>query len=157
MKLFESFRSAADKYGEDIARAMLNAGIPDKYILAACRFHCEPPQKSIDELSVKFRQWMTYVIPVKNEDVNKKSYEEFDNLIQQERSKCICPNQIYNDGQVAIGRFLSKNDAIKCPLTPIGGKTEFCVCGADGYNGYNSYTKNGNKMGTIYVLTHKSP
>lgn len=34
MKLFESFRSAADKYGEALAREMLTAGIPDKYILA---------------------------------------------------------------------------------------------------------------------------
>lgn len=29
MKLFERFRSAADKYGEKIARDMLQAGIPE--------------------------------------------------------------------------------------------------------------------------------
>lgn len=36
MKLFESFRSAADKYREALAREMLTAGIPDKYLLATC-------------------------------------------------------------------------------------------------------------------------
>ena len=32
MKIFESFRNAANKYGETLAREMLRVGIPDKYI-----------------------------------------------------------------------------------------------------------------------------
>lgn len=63
MKLFESFRSAADKYGDTLAREMLTAGIPDKYILAACRFHQESNGKESDILAVQFRQWMSFVVP----------------------------------------------------------------------------------------------
>lgn len=82
MKIFESFRSAADKYGEELAREMLNAGIPAKYILAACRFHHEANGKSSDILAVQFRQWMTFVVPTnKTIDVNKLSYAEFTRTI----------------------------------------------------------------------------
>ena len=82
MKLFESFRSAADKYGDTLAREMLTAGIPDKYILAACRFHQESNGKESDILAVQFRQWMSFVVPKdKTIDVNKLSYTEFTQII----------------------------------------------------------------------------
>lgn len=150
MKLLESFRSAADKYGENMARKMLNAGIPDKYVLAACRFHCESPRKTTDILQTKFRQWMTYVVPASHVDVNNMTYDEFDRLIFQEMRKCVCPNPIYDDGKVTIGVFLSKKDAVKCPVVPIGHDGEFCVCGA---LGYNAYVKNGHK---IVIIQDKS-
>lgn len=56
MKLFENYNSAVGKYGKPLVREMLSAGIPDKYLLSACRFHCAPPNKSIDILKVQFRQ-----------------------------------------------------------------------------------------------------
>ena len=148
MKLLENYRNASKKYGDNMAKNMMNAGIPDKYILAACRFHCEPPQKSIAELSVKFRQWMSYVVPTQNIDVNTIDYEEFSNLIDIERKKYICPNPIYNDENITIGHFLSKKDAKLCPLKPIGSRDySFCVCNE---LGFNKYTKQGYQIYNVY-------
>ena len=120
MKIFENYNSAVGKYGEPLVRQMLSAGIPDKYLLSACRFHCSLPKKSIDILKVQFRQWMTYVVPfVRGVDVNNLTYEQFDELIRKEQQKHICPNPIYDDGNITIGEFKNKKDAALCPLKPL--------------------------------------
>lgn len=104
MKLFESFRSAADKYGEALAREMLTAGIPDKDILAACRFHHESNGKESNILAVQFRQWMSFVIPTKKTiDVNKLSYTEFTQVIDEARKFSYTPNCLYETDQWSIG------------------------------------------------------
>ena len=33
MNLFENYKTAKDKYGEDIVKTLYSAGIPDKYLL----------------------------------------------------------------------------------------------------------------------------
>ena len=146
MEINESFRSAADKYGEEIARQMLNAGIPDRYVLSACRFHCNPPNKPIDVLSIQFRQWMTYVTPKCGIDVNTLPYEVFNKLINERMVECICPNPLYDDGKVSVGVFLTKKDAEKYPLKTKTGD-DFCTSNACGFN---KYTKQGYRLLSIY-------
>ena len=146
MKINESFRSAADKYGEEFARQMLNAGIPDRYVLSACRFHCNPPNKPIDVLSIQFRQWMTYVTPYNKIDVNCLSYDDFTKLINEKMTEWICPNKLYDDGNVSVGVFLTKKDAEKYPLKTMAGN-DFCTSNACGFN---KYTKQGYRLLSIY-------
>lgn len=146
MKINESFRSAADKYGEEFARQMLNAGIPDRYVLSACRFHCNPPNKPIDVLSIQFRQWMTYVTPYNKIDVNCLSYDDFTKLINEKMAEWICPNKLYDDGNVSVGVFLTKKDAEKYPLKTMAGN-DFCTSNACGFN---KYTKQGYRLLSIY-------
>ena len=146
MEINESFRSAADKYGEEIARQMLNAGIPDRYVLSACRFHCNPPNKPIDVLSIQFRQWMTYVTPYNKIDVNCLSYDDFTKLINEKMAEWICPNKLYDDGNVSVGVFLTKKDAEKYPLKTMAGN-DFCTSNACGFN---KYTKQGYRLLSIY-------
>lgn len=152
MKLFENYNSAVGKYGEPLVRKMLSAGIPNRYLLSACRFHCSPPKKSIDILKVQFRQWMTYVVPyIRGIDVNNLTYEQFDKTIRDEQQKYICPNPIYDDGNITIGEFKNKKDAAMCPLEPIcDNDYGFCVCSE---MGYNKYSKQGYR---ILVINDKS-
>ncbi len=152
MKLFENYNSAVGKYGEPLVRKMLSDGIPNRYLLSACRFHCSPPKKSIDILKVQFRQWMTYVVPyIRGIDVNNLTYEQFDKTIRDEQQKYICPNPIYDDGNITIGEFKNKKDAAMCPLEPIcDNDYDFCVCSE---MGYNKYSKQGYR---ILVINDKS-
>lgn len=152
MKIFENYNSAVGKYGEPLVRQMLSAGIPDKYLLSACRFHCSLPKKSIDILKVQFRQWMTYVVPfVRGVDVNNLTYEQFDELIRKEQQKHICPNPIYDDGNITIGEFKNKKDAALCPLKPLyDNDYGFCVCSE---MGFIKYSKQGYR---ILVIIDKS-
>ena len=124
MKLFESFRSAADKYGETLAREMLTAGIPDKYILAACRFYQESNGKESDILAVQFRQWMSFVVPKdKTIDVNKLSYTEFTQIIDSARKSIYAPNCLYNDDTWSIGKWNSFQEAKLYPI-----ENRWCIC-----------------------------
>ena len=152
MKICENYNSAVGKYGEPIVRQMLSAGIPDKYLLSACRFHCSLPKKSINILKVQFRQWMTYVVPfVRGVDVNNLTYEQFDELIRKEQQKHICPNPIYDDGNITIGEFKHKKDAALCPLKPLyDNDYGFCVCSE---MGFIKYSKQGYR---ILVILDKS-
>ena len=152
MKIFENYNSAVGKYGEPLVRQMLSAGIPDKYLLSACRFHCSLPKKSINILKVQFRQWMTYVVPfVRGVDVNNLTYEQFDELIRKEQQKHICPNPIYDDGNITIGEFKNKKDAALCPLKPLyDNDYGFCVCSE---MGFIKYSKQGYR---ILVILDKS-
>lgn len=152
MKICENYNSAVGKYGEPLVRQMLSAGIPDKYLLSACRFHCSLPKKSIDILKVQFRQWMTYVVPfVRGVDVNNLTYEQFDELIRKEQQKHICPNPIYDDGNITIGEFKNKKDAALCPLKPLyDNDYGFCVCSE---MDFIKYSKQGYR---ILVILDKS-
>lgn len=152
MKICENYNSAVGKYGEPLVRQMLSAGIPDKYLLSACRFHCSLPKKSINILKVQFRQWMTYVVPfVRGVDVNNLTYEQFDELIRKEQQKHICPNPIYDDGNITIGEFKNKKDAALCPLKPLyDNDYGFCVCSE---MGFIKYSKQGYR---ILVILDKS-
>ena len=123
MILCENFRTASDKYGEVIAREALNSGIPDKYILAACRFHCEKPNKDFNILKVQFRQWMTYVVPNSNQDVNTMCYGEFSELLRETMAMNNTPNCLYNDGKWSLGYWNSFKEARMCPFN-----TKWCIC-----------------------------
>lgn len=43
-----------------------------------------------------FKEWKKYVVKYNDTDVNKLTYEEFFNLIFQEKSKHCVPNIIFN-------------------------------------------------------------
>lgn len=38
MNIFENFNTAKQKYGNELVLKMCNIGIPDQYLLSACRF-----------------------------------------------------------------------------------------------------------------------
>ena len=82
---------------------------------------------------------MTYVVPfVRGVDVNNLTYEQFDELIQKEQQKHICPNPIYDDGNITIGEFKNKKDAALCPLKPLyDNDYGFCVCSEMGFIKYS--------------------
>ena len=147
MNLSENYNKAVKKYGEEIVKEVLKADIPYKYVLSACRFHCEPPYKpALDILSVKFRDWETYVLPDTDKDANTITLDEFNKLIHDGIIKSSYPNPIYDDVQVAIGIFKSKSDAEKC-TTIQGYNSDFSICGD---RDYESWTKDGYKILSIY-------
>ena len=82
---------------------------------------------------------MTYVGPfVRGVDVNNLTYEQFDELIQKEQQKHICPNPIDDDGNITIGALKNKNDAPLCTLKPpYDNDYGFCVCSEMGFIKYS--------------------
>ena len=147
MKLFESFRSAVDKYGEELAREMLNAGIPAKYILAACRFHHEANGKSSDILAVQFRQWMSFVVPTnKIIDVNKLSYAEFTRTIDNVKKANYTPNCLYEDGVWSVGRWYSFQEARLYPI-----ENKWCIC-----HSLNKWKEYAETKGSVFYIVNCS-
>ncbi len=117
MKLLENYNSAKQKYGEKLVRAMVNNGIPDKYLLSSCRFYTED-NVPIPRLKQLFRQWLTYVVKVNNAiDVNRLSFINFVETIQQFKLKYQIPNIVYKDSKVCVGKILSARDVSKLPIS----------------------------------------
>lgn len=117
MKLLENYNSAKQKYGEKLVRAMVNNGIPDKYLLSSCRFYTED-NVPIPRLKQLFRQWLTYVVKVNNAiDVNRLSFINFVETIQQFKLEYQIPNIVYKDSKVCVGKILSARDVSKLPIS----------------------------------------
>lgn len=115
MNIFENFNTAKQKYGNELVLKMCNIGIPDHYLLSACRFF----QEGVDPTSIKndIRQWMTYVVKTdKTIDINKLSYEQFRQVLQKFKQHYKIPNIVFHDGNVTIGKLKSHKDICKFPF-----------------------------------------
>lgn len=134
MILNENYQSAKDKYGEENVKAAVSKGIPDEYLLAACRFHCEQPFKTFDILGVQFRQWLTYVRKNSNVDVNTLTYNEFDKLIRKSMLFHITPNCLFQDGAWSLGYWNNFKEAHIYPIP-----NDWCICRSK--KDWNKYTK----------------
>lgn len=99
MKLYENYNNARQKYGTELVETLTQSGLPPQFLLSACRFITENgvPQQRIVNL---FKEWMRYVAKFNNTDVNKLSYEQFFNLISQEKSKHCVPEDLRTNGNI---------------------------------------------------------
>lgn len=93
MKLFENYNSARQKYGAELVESLTQDGLPPQFLLSACRFISKNgiPQQYIVSL---FKDWMKYVVKFNNTDVNKLSYEQFYNIISQEKRKRVVSTRL---------------------------------------------------------------
>jgi len=123
-EMFENYTSARDKYGKELVDRMKKKGIPDKYLLCACRFYKEQNIQDDNKIYGLFRKWMTYVVPFdKNVDVNMLSYRQFLDKIKLAVSYYTTPNKLYEDGRYLLGRWKSFEEAKRYPF-----KTKWCIC-----------------------------
>jgi hypothetical protein len=149
MKIFENYNSAKQKYGEKLVTQMANNGIPDKYLLSACRFYDEK-NVPIQHLQHSFRQWMTYV--VKNDksiDVNKLDYDEFQSVIQSYKNKYCVANVIYSDETGTLGKLNNAKDVQRIPT-----KNQWRI---KSQNWFNRYTEQGYEFYVIYLPNESYP
>lgn len=95
MKIFENYNSAKQKYGVDLVDSLTKLGLPPLYLLSACRF-IKDNGVTHERIICLFKEWKKYGVKYNDTDVNKLTYEEFFNLIFQEKSKHCVPNIIFN-------------------------------------------------------------
>lgn len=95
MKIFENYNSAKQKYGVDLVDSLTKLGLPPQYLLSACRF-IKDNGVTQEWIICLFKERKKYVVKYNDTDVNKLTYEEFFNLISQEKSKHCVPNIIFN-------------------------------------------------------------
>ena len=67
-------------------------------LLSACRF-IKDNGVTQERIICLFKEWKKYVVKYNDTDVNKLTYEEFFNLISQEKSKHCVLNIIFNNGK----------------------------------------------------------
>ena len=94
MKIFENYNSANQKYGVDLVDSLTKSGLPPQYLLSACRF-IKANGVTQERIICLFKEWKKYGVKYNDTDVNKLTYEEFFNLISQEKSKHCVPNIIF--------------------------------------------------------------
>lgn len=94
MKIFENYNSAKQKYGVDLVDSLTKLGLPPLYLLSACRF-IKDNGVTHERIICLFKEWKKYVVKYNDTDVNKLTYEEFFNLIFQEKSKHCVHNIIF--------------------------------------------------------------
>ena len=122
MKLFENYNNAKQKYGLEIVQKLSNLGIPSQYLLSACRFANEGIKPT--DLKHYFKQWMNYVVSNdKTIDVNRLSFEEFYQTIQEYKSSYEVPNKIFDNGAIQIGEFKTFKEANMFPIP-----NDMCIC-----------------------------
>ena len=153
MNLFENYNTAKQKYGEALVSKLLNAHIPDEYLLSACRFYNEGIKEN--DLKNYFKQWTTYVKRNNAKiDVNKLSFAQFYQTIQEYKRQYGITNKVYDDGMVSIGRINSAKDIANFPV-----KNDWCIKQPSMFQkyvdqGYSFYIiDNGNESNYIrYVI-----
>lgn len=132
MKLFENYNSARQKYGTELVETLTQNGLPPQFLLSACRFIAENgvPQQRIVSL---FKEWMRYVVKFNNTDVNKLSYEQFYNIISQEKRKHCVPNVIISDELASLGKLNNAKDVQYIPV-----KNQWCIKSQKWFDNYKS-------------------
>ena len=98
MKIFENYKKKKQKYGVDLVDSLTKLGLSPLYLLSACRF-IKDNGVTHERIICLFKEWKKYVVKYNDTDVNKLTYEEFFNLIFQEKSKHCVPNMIFNYGK----------------------------------------------------------
>lgn len=132
MKLFENYNSARQKYGTELVETLTQSGLPPQFLLSACRFITENgvPQQRIVNL---FKEWMRYVVKFNNTDVNKLSYEQFFNLISQEKSKHCVPNVLFSNEVASLGKLNNAKDVQYVPV-----RNQWCIKSQKWFDNYKS-------------------
>jgi hypothetical protein len=117
MILNEGYTYAVKKYGQQIADHMYRAGIPKSFIDTACRFNVEEGVP-IEQLQDDCKKWNRYVLnnPSYNSKNNNnlnyfKTYLDFKRELESAMKPFICPNPIYDDGNLSIGECKTQRDA----------------------------------------------
>lgn len=149
MRIFENYNTAKQKYGLDIVNSLSKLGLPPQYLLAACRFVTvnEIPQQRVVAL---FKEWTKYVAKYnKNTDVNKLSFEQFFNLIGQEKSKHCIPNLIYYDKYASLGKLNNAKDVQGIPV-----KNQWCI---KSQSWFDRYISKGYVFFVIYLPNEPLP
>ena len=132
MKIFENYNNAKQKYGIDLVKSLTKKGLPPQFLLSACRFVSDNgvPQQHITNL---FKEWMRYVVRFNNTDVNKLTYEQFYNLISQEKDKHCVPNLIYSNGTASLGKLNNAKDVQYIPV-----RNQWCIKSQKWFDYYKS-------------------
>ena len=160
MKINEGYNLAVKKYGKQIADQMYRAGIPKSFIDTACRFYVEEGVP-IETLQDDFKKWNRYVLnnpsytAQGNNNLNVlKTYLDFKRELQKAMKPFICPNPIYNDGNLSIGELKTRRDARWFPIQNLAfpdDNNDYCVSRKEGgYQQFQKYKQLGYKMLIIY-------
>lgn len=164
MKIIEGYNDAVIKYGKQTAETLKQNGIPKNFIDAACRFF-KQEGVPIEQLQNDWRMWNRYVLnnPLYKDEkgVNKNlatmSYKDFKAEIQKSQQPYVCPNSIYDDGNLCIGECKTQRDARWFPIQNLAypdTNNDFCVCRRDG--GYEQFQKYINDGMRIFIIYDKS-
>ena len=122
MQINENYNTSLGKYGKKLTKEMENSGISPNYLLSAGRFFNETGVP-IKTPSMLFKQWNTYVVKKnKNIDVNRLSYEQFREILNEYKRQYGIANKVYDDGTVSIGRINNAKDIAKFPV-----KNNWCI------------------------------
>lgn len=148
MKIFENYNSARQKYGVGLIDSLTKLGLPPKYLLSACRF-IRNYGVTQERIICLFKEWNKYVEKYNDTDVNKLTYEEFFNLISQEKSKHCVPNIIFSNGIVSLGKLNNAKDVQSIPI-----RNEWCI---KSQKWFDKYTSKGYEFFVIYLKKEPLP
>ena len=148
MKIFENYNSARQKYGVGLVDSLTKLGLPPKYLLSACRFIMDYGVTQ-ERIICLFKEWEKYVEKYNDTYVNKLTYEEFFNLISQEKSKHCIPNIIFSNGIASFGKLNNAKDVQSIPI-----RNEWCI---KSQKRFDKYTSKGYEFFVIYLKEEPLP
>lgn len=148
MKIFENYNIARQKYGVGLVDSLTKLGLPHKYLLSACRF-IKDNGVTQERIVCLFKEWNKYVEKYNDTDVNKLTYEEFFNLISQEKSKHCVPNVIFINGIASLGKLNNAKDVQSIPI-----RNEWCI---KSQKWFDKYTSKGYEFFVIYLKEEPLP
>ena len=148
MKIFENHNTARQKYGVGLVDSLMKLGLPPKYLLSACRFIMDNGVTQ-ERIICLFKEWKKYVEKYNDTDVNKLTYEEFFNLISQEKSKHCVPNVIFINGIASLGKLNNAKDVQSIPI-----RNELRI---KSQKGFDKYTSKGYEFFVIYLKEEPLP
>ena len=148
MKIFENHNTARQKYGVGLVDSLTKLGLPPKYLLSACRF-IKDNGVTQERIICLFKEWKKYVEKYNDTDVNKLTYEEFFNLISQEKSKHCVPNVIFINGIASLGKLNNAKDVQSIPI-----RNELRI---KSQKWFDKYTSKGYEFFVIYLKKEPLP
>ena len=148
MKIFENYNSANQKYGVDLVDSLTKSGLPPQYLLSACRF-IKDNGVTQERIICLFKEWKKYGVKYIDTDVNKLTYEEFFNLISQEKSKHCVPNIIFRNGIASLGKLNNAKDVQTIPI-----RNGWCI---KSQKWFDNYTSKGYEFFVIYLKEEPLP
>ena len=148
MKIFENYNIARQKYGVGLVDSLTKLGLPPKYLLSACRF-IKDNGVTQERIICLFKEWKKYVEKYNDKDVNKLTYEEFFNLISQEKSKHCIPNIIFSNRIASFGKLNNAKDVQSIPI-----RNEWRI---KSKKWFDKYTSKGYEFFVIYLKEEPLP
>lgn len=159
MNISEGYNSAVANYDRELVNRIVQAGIPKNFCEAACLFAKEGIP--IETLQDDFKKWNRYILnnPAISDGRAKdlrqfKTYQQFKSALQSAMQPFICPNPVYNDGNLSIGELKTQKDARWFPgqnLAYPDANNDYCISKKDGgYMQFQKYRKDGRRMFIIY-------